>query len=361
MPTPTGDVTIDFTGLPNTNPYTPTNFAKISTDTGGNIQVASGAVKATSAFGSLVRYLYQGAMDATKDITATIEVGVAHVSDVLYAVIANPSTGAGYILGVNNTAIVVYAVTAAGVTSGLDSGSVASIAAGDNFSLNWNHTTHLLTASQNGTTIFSVTDSTYTSGMSFGLGLDPGNNNTATLLGFGGSGISGTAAALASSATEATTAAGTITNSAYAPIPLDQANVDQLYAGAQPNDGTGTPGRSIVIFLKNWAAKLNTQLQQLFGTRLYQQPATGFNLVVPVGVTRVMLDPAGTLASGTINFPASALDGQPFVVMSSQTITALTCSPASGQTVNGAPTTISANSSFAYEFRATNSTWYRLR
>lgn len=90
-------------------------------------------------------------------------------------------------------------------------------------------------------------------------------------------------------------------------------------------------------------------------------PTTGFSQTVANNVSALVLKPAGTLASGTITMPASPLDGQELVIASSQTITALTLAGNTGQTVNGAATTLSANTSIQYKWVATDSTWYRLR
>jgi len=188
MPTPSGDVTIDFTVLANTNPYTPSNFARATSDT-VNLQIISGTCKPVSPTGALTRFMYQGAMDSSKDVISSIEVGVAHVSDNLFMFIGDKTSGQGYMAAVNSTSIGIYTVLANGTTGGLTSGSVGSITSGDVFAFTWNHTTHNLAVTQNGTAVINVTDSTYTSGLTFGLGADGGNTNTSTMLGFGGTGI----------------------------------------------------------------------------------------------------------------------------------------------------------------------------
>lgn len=95
----------------------------------------------------------------------------------------------------------------------------------------------------------------------------------------------------------------------------------------------------------------------------FQTPTTGFSLTIAGGTLREILDPAGTLATGTITMPATAgiVDGQIVHVSSSQTITALTVSPNTSQSIKNAPTTISAGGSFAYLWRAANTTWYRVQ
>jgi len=88
----------------------------------------------------------------------------------------------------------------------------------------------------------------------------------------------------------------------------------------------------------------------------YQVPLTGFS-ITPVA-TATVLNPAGTLATGTITMPASPDDGTICAVSSTQTITALTVSANTGQSIVGAVTTLSAGTNMAYQYRAADKTWY---
>jgi uncharacterized protein DUF2793 len=91
----------------------------------------------------------------------------------------------------------------------------------------------------------------------------------------------------------------------------------------------------------------------------YQQPITGFAIAAGNASGRLILDPAGTLASGTVTLPASPKDGQLFRLSTTQTITALTLSPATGQSVVGAPSTLGSNAFAEFTYRAANTSWYR--
>lgn len=90
-----------------------------------------------------------------------------------------------------------------------------------------------------------------------------------------------------------------------------------------------------------------------------QTPGTGFSITISNGVSSLILDPAGTLATGTIVLPAAPTDGQLVNVSSSQIITALTVSPNSGQSIKNAPTTLTAGGGFKYLYMVSNATWYR--
>ena len=92
----------------------------------------------------------------------------------------------------------------------------------------------------------------------------------------------------------------------------------------------------------------------------YQSPATGFNLTIGNTTNVFQLEPAGTLAAGTVAMPAKPFDNQIVRIASTQVITALTHNANAGQTLKGALTTIAANGFASYAFRAANNTWYRI-
>jgi hypothetical protein len=121
-----------------------------------------------------------------------------------------------------------------------------------------------------------------------------------------------------------------------------------LTAGAA-SDASGVSGS---IMMNSWQADTSYD---------YQTPATGFSITLGdlKGVT--ILDPAGTLATGTITLPAKPGNGQLIRVATSQTITSLTVSPNSGQSIKNAPTTLSAGTGFLYIYRSTGTTWFRLQ
>lgn len=91
----------------------------------------------------------------------------------------------------------------------------------------------------------------------------------------------------------------------------------------------------------------------------YQQPTTGTTVTLRDQDARVILDPAGTLATLTVKFNPNPLNGQWGIVQTTRAITALTVSPNTGQSIgNGAPTTLAAGQMFTFVFRAANNTWY---
>lgn len=69
-------------------------------------------------------------------------------------------------------------------------------------------------------------------------------------------------------------------------------------------------------------------------------PLTGFT-ISPIS-PNLILNPAGTLATGTVLLPANPADGQKLSITSTQTQTALTVTAATGDSVVGGPTALVA-------------------
>jgi len=85
-------------------------------------------------------------------------------------------------------------------------------------------------------------------------------------------------------------------------------------------------------------------------------PTTGF--AITLAARRTILNPAATLAAGTITMPPTPVDGQVCTVTSTKQVTALTVSPNSGQAVVCAPTFLSAGTPFSMLFQASSNTWF---
>lgn len=89
-------------------------------------------------------------------------------------------------------------------------------------------------------------------------------------------------------------------------------------------------------------------------------PTTGFTNTIANTTSYYIIEPVGTLATGTLTMPASPVNEQVVTIASTQTITALTHSPNTGQTLKGALTTIAANGNASWIYRTANTTWYRV-
>jgi hypothetical protein len=90
----------------------------------------------------------------------------------------------------------------------------------------------------------------------------------------------------------------------------------------------------------------------------YQVPTTGFTYTFAAGTTVLVMNPAGTLATGTITMPAAPADGMTITFSSTQTITALTVSANTGQSIVSAATVLPARQATTYVYRLSNTTWY---
>jgi len=116
-----------------------------------------------------------------------------------------------------------------------------------------------------------------------------------------------------------------------------------------------------------------TQLLQYFqqtfasptvSTNLYT-PATGFNVTVPTPVSEqqwMVIQPAGTLAAGTITLPLNTgvPDGTQVLVTTTQIITSFTLAVNGAANAYGAPTTLAANAFFTMRFYQATNSWYRV-
>ena len=99
-------------------------------------------------------------------------------------------------------------------------------------------------------------------------------------------------------------------------------------------------------------------------TNLYT-PSTGFNITVPTPVSEqqwMIIQPAGTLASGTITLPLNTgvPDGTQVRVTTTQIITSFTLALNGAANAYGAPTTLAANAFFTMRFNQSTNSWYRI-
>jgi len=90
----------------------------------------------------------------------------------------------------------------------------------------------------------------------------------------------------------------------------------------------------------------------------YQVSTTGFSYTFAAGTTNLVMNPAGTLATGTITMPAAPADGMTITFSSSQIITALTVAGNTGQSIVGQPTSLTAGGAATFVYRLSNTTWY---
>jgi hypothetical protein len=90
----------------------------------------------------------------------------------------------------------------------------------------------------------------------------------------------------------------------------------------------------------------------------YQVPTTGFSYTFAAGTTVLVMNPAGTLATGTITMPSAPADGMTISFSSTQVITTLTVAGNTGQSIVGNPITLNAGGAATLVYRLSNTTWY---
>jgi len=91
----------------------------------------------------------------------------------------------------------------------------------------------------------------------------------------------------------------------------------------------------------------------------YQVLTTAFSYTFAAGTQILVINPAGTLATGTITMPAAPADGMTITVESTQQVTALTMS-GNGGTVVGPAIQLIPNQPLSWVYRLTNTSWYPL-
>jgi len=122
-------------------------------------------------------------------------------------------------------------------------------------------------------------------------------------------------------------------------------------------------GDSRKISLSNFLTWLNSNFRNTSYTVEAYVPSAGQTVTVTDdGLDRWMkFIPAGTLATLTVTLPAdeSTSDGQQILVTSTEAVTALTVN-GNGATVNGAPSSLSADGFFTLRYNALDTAWYRV-
>ena len=94
-------------------------------------------------------------------------------------------------------------------------------------------------------------------------------------------------------------------------------------------------------------------------------PGSGFNITVPTPVSNdqwMLLQPAGTLATGTITLPlnTSVPDGTTVLITSTQEISSLTIALNGATAIYGAVTALGAGCAAVYRFYQPTNSWYNI-
>lgn len=146
-------------------------------------------------------------------------------------------------------------------------------------------------------------------------------------------------------------------------------------ASAMRVTGATVPTNGIYMSTANWLGfasngvfrgsfDVNGNYTTNFGhgdlSKSVQVPTTGFTITVANNTSTLLLNPAGTLATGTVTMPAAPFDGQEVRFSSTQIVTTLTVSPNASQTISNAPSTIAAGQGYAWIYHLATTNWFRL-
>lgn len=96
---------------------------------------------------------------------------------------------------------------------------------------------------------------------------------------------------------------------------------------------------------------------------VYNVPLTGFTLVMTAEQSVVSLNPAGTIAAGTVTLPPTLYDGKIFSIFTSAAITTLTLNTSNSATFvpAAAPATLAAGASQSFVYDKANNQWHRFQ
>jgi hypothetical protein len=99
-------------------------------------------------------------------------------------------------------------------------------------------------------------------------------------------------------------------------------------------------------------------------TNLYT-PGTGFNITVPTPTSEqqwMLIQPAGTLATGTVTLPLNTgvPDGTQVLITSTQTITSFTIALNGAAAIFGPVSTLTAGAAICYRFYQATNSWYNV-
>jgi hypothetical protein len=148
------------------------------------------------------------------------------------------------------------------------------------------------------------------------------------------------------------------------------------YINQLPLLTVASPGDQIPVYTPNNGdarrlpiGALLAYFQQTFAsptlaTNVYT-PGTGFNLAVPTPVAQqqwMLIQPAGTLATGTVTLPLNTQtpDGTEVLVTTTQQITAFTLALNGAAAAYGDPATLAAEDFFRMRFVQATNSWYRI-
>jgi hypothetical protein len=126
------------------------------------------------------------------------------------------------------------------------------------------------------------------------------------------------------------------------------------------------PAGEVTVNTDDWSLRVHDgatpggrPLRTIGTNLLYEQPASGATLTATAHQAAYLIDPTGPLAALTIIMPSAPNDGDGFLVMTTQPIALLTVSPATGQSVAGAPQGLAPDGSLRWQYRAGDAIWDR--
>lgn len=144
----------------------------------------------------------------------------------------------------------------------------------------------------------------------------------------------------------------TVNNTCVNTVPAGPALTGAETIPADTNAANGVSPKTVVI-----------PIGALSGGVQNAAPLTNTQVDVKKGVGKVLLNPAGTIASLALVLPAKAdlYDGQTIIIGSSQTVTSLSLVAGTNTTLATASTTVTAAAPLMYVYSDAASKWYKIK
>jgi hypothetical protein len=139
--------------------------------------------------------------------------------------------------------------------------------------------------------------------------------------------------------------------------PTGQVCVDNVPAGPTNLTGTSLVPADTGLAQGQQPQTVTVPAVLMSATSQDAAPLTGTSVTMGVGIAKLLLDPAGTIATLTVVLPLSPIDGQEAQISTSQTVTALTVTPGTGSTLVPTITTVTAAAPVDLVYHAATQKW----
>lgn len=139
-------------------------------------------------------------------------------------------------------------------------------------------------------------------------------------------------------------------------------SIDELSSGDKVpvyDESNGDPRKASLAQILAWVQS-NLTIGSLKTVQLTPPVAPGFSVTLESNSHTILTAAAGFTSGGAITLPPAPVDKDEVLFTSNQLISSFTFTPGAGKTVQGAPTSLSANGFFRLKYDETYQVWIRV-